>query len=108
VRATGRTEQKSKPGELLPLGSLRYLGQDWTFDDLKENTGIGEQTFGHFFHKFVNFGSTASHAEFVITPTKSNQEAASHQHDFAHAGCQGATGSADAAHVTLEKVQKTV
>jgi hypothetical protein len=78
-------------------------------NDFEENTGIGEETSPGFFHKFNHFGSTALCAEFVITPTERNQDAASHQHEFAQAGCHGAIGSADAVCVTLlEKVQKTV
>jgi hypothetical protein len=37
---SGKNQTKAKPIELLVLGSLRYLGQGWTFDDLEENTGL--------------------------------------------------------------------
>ena len=50
---SGKNQTKAKPVELLALGSLRYLGRGWTFDDLEENTGIGEETFRRFFHKFI-------------------------------------------------------
>jgi hypothetical protein len=53
---SGKNQTKAKPIELLVLGSLRYLGRGWTFDDLEENTGIGEETFRRFFHKFIDFG----------------------------------------------------
>jgi hypothetical protein len=62
---SGNSQTKAKPIELLVLGSLRCLGRGWTFDDLEENTGIGEETFRRFFHKFIDFGSTVSHNEFV-------------------------------------------
>jgi hypothetical protein len=105
---SGKNGTKSKSIELLVLGSLRYLGRGWMFDDLEENTGIGEETFRRFFHKFIQFGSTVLYNEFVITPCDSNQHTATHQHEFNKAGCHGAIGSTDAVHVTLEKVQRTV
>jgi hypothetical protein len=105
---SGKNQTKAKPIELLLLGSLRYLGRGWTLDDLEENTGIGEETFRRFFHKFIHFGSTALYDEFVITPSDSNHDTATHQHEFAQAGCHGAIGSTDAVHVTLEKVQRTI
>jgi hypothetical protein len=105
---SGKNGTKSKPIELLLLGSLRYLGRGWTFDDLEENTGIGEETFRRFFHTFIQFGSTVLYNEFVITPSDSNQHTATHQHEFNKAGCHGAIGSTDAVHVTLEKVQRSV
>jgi hypothetical protein len=105
---SGKNQFKAKPIELLLLGSLRYLGRGWTFDDLEENTGIGEETFRRFFHKFIYFGSTVLYKEFVITPSHSNQDTGTHQHEFNQAGCNGAIGSTDAVHVILEKVQRTV
>ena len=37
---------------LLPLlGSLRYLGRGWTFDDIEENTAISEEVHRVFFHE---------------------------------------------------------
>jgi hypothetical protein len=42
---SGKNQTKAKPVELLVvLGSLCYLGRGWTFDDLEESTGIGEET----------------------------------------------------------------
>jgi hypothetical protein len=35
-----RNAKKSSPVELLLLGSLRYLGRGWTFDDIEEQTAI--------------------------------------------------------------------
>ena len=105
---SGKNQTKAKPIELLVLGSLRYLGRGWTFDVLEENTGIGEEMFRQFFHKFIEFGSTVLHDEFVITPSKSNPHTSTHQREFNKAGCHGAIGSTDAVHVTLKKVQRTV
>jgi hypothetical protein len=41
------------PLDLLVLGSLRYLGRGWTFDDLEESTGISEESHRRFFHLSV-------------------------------------------------------
>ena len=108
---SGKPQTKTKPIELLVvLGSLRYLGRGWTLDeDLEqENTGIGEETFHPFLHKFIHFGSTRLYDEYVITPSQSNQDTTTHQHEFAQAGCHGGIGSTDAVHVILEKVQRSV
>jgi hypothetical protein len=35
--------------ELLVLGSLRYLGRGWTFDDIEENTAISQEVHRTFF-----------------------------------------------------------
>jgi hypothetical protein len=93
------------------LGSPRYLGRGWTFDNLlEENTGVdGEETFRIFFHKFIDFGSTAALCNgFVVAPCESNQDAATHQHEFNEAGCHGAIGSTDAVHVNPERVLSTI
>jgi hypothetical protein len=105
---SGKNQTKAKSVELLVLGSLRCLGRGWTFDDLEENAGIGEDAFRRFFHKFIDVGSTVSCNEFIIAPGESNQDTATHQHEFNEAGCHGAIGSTDAVHVTLEKVQRAV
>jgi hypothetical protein len=63
---SGKNQTKAKPIELLVLGSPRCLGRGWTFDDLEENAGIGEEMFRRFFHKFIDFGSTALCNEFVV------------------------------------------
>ena len=42
------------PLELLVLGSLRYLGRGWTFDDLEEATGISEESHRVFFRRFIS------------------------------------------------------
>jgi len=53
------TGKESSPIELLLLGSLRYLGRGWTFDDLEESTGINEETHRQFFHVFISWGSSS-------------------------------------------------
>ena len=44
--------KQSSPIELMILGSLRYLGRGWTFDDLEEATAVGEESHRRFFHQF--------------------------------------------------------
>ena len=54
-----RNNKQASPIELLVLGSLRYLGRGWTFDDVEENTAVSKEVHRTFFHRFVEFGSTA-------------------------------------------------
>lgn len=44
------------PIQLLVLGSLRYLGRGWTFDDIAEATQIDEEVHRTFLHAFIDFG----------------------------------------------------
>ena len=60
--------QQASPLELLLLGSLRYLGRGWTFDDLEESTAISEETHRQFFHVFITWGSTKLFDAFVRMP----------------------------------------
>jgi hypothetical protein len=53
-----RNNKQASPIELLVLGSLRYLGRSWTFDDVEENTAVSKEVHRTFFHHFVEFGST--------------------------------------------------
>ena len=53
--------KQASPIELLVLGSLRYLGLGWTFDDVEENTAISKEVHRTLFHRFVEFGSTVLH-----------------------------------------------
>lgn len=51
--------QKGVPLEILILGSLRYLGRGWTYDDISESTGVSEEVHRIFFKAFVK------HAVFI-------------------------------------------
>ena len=53
------------PLEILVLGSLRYIGRGWTFDDLEESTGVHEETHRKFFHVFVKEGKERLYPEYV-------------------------------------------
>ena len=95
--ATGRD---ATPITLLVLGSLRYLGRGWTFDDVEEATAVSKEVHRTFFHKFIEFGSTTLYEKYVVFPT-TFEEAKKHMHEFAIAGLPGAMGSTDATHILL-------
>ena len=86
---------------LLLLGTLRYLGRGWTFDDVYEATGISQEVHRTFFHLFVDFGSTTLYNEYIASPENAN-EAARHAKEFEKAGFHGCIGSMDATHVKMD------
>jgi Plant transposon protein len=92
----------SSPLELMILGSLRYLGRGWTFDDIEESTSISQETHRQFFHAFIEVGSTTFFNKYVVAPVDA-QTASQHMHEFSHAGLNGAIGSTDATHIVLDK-----
>ena len=58
-------QPRMKPIGLLLLGSLRYLGKGWTFDDLEESTGISEEVHHNFFHIFIEYGRNVLYPHYV-------------------------------------------
>jgi hypothetical protein len=42
---------QATPIDLLVLGSLRYLGRGWTFDDIEESTAVSKEVHRVFFHQ---------------------------------------------------------
>lgn len=66
---TDATGKNASPIELLLLGTLRYLGRGFTFDDCEENTAISEETHRRFFHVFIEFGSTVLFERYVVVTT---------------------------------------
>ena len=97
--------RENYPIDLLLLTSLRYLGRDWTFDDLQESTGIGSETIRTFFLKFIEFGSTSLYNKYVVTPRTSFQ-LKDCEHEFKIAGFPGCIGSTDATHIIIDKCPK--
>ena len=89
------TGKKSSPLELLILGSLRYLGRGWTFDDCEESTAISEEVHRTFFHQFILIGSTVLFDRYVLTP-RTKEDVEKHMEEFKLAGLPGACGSSDA------------
>ena len=99
---TGDATGKKSPIELLVLGSLRYLGRGWTFDDLQEITQISRELHRQFFHVFITFGSTSLYNKFVITPTETNME--NHFKVLQKAGHPACAGFSDTTNIVCEKV----
>ena len=96
-----REGKKQAPLELLLLGSLRYLGRGFTFDDCEECTAISEEIHRVFFHKFIELGSTTLFKTHVLTPATS-EELQSHLGEFEMAGMPGTPGSSDATSIVHE------
>ena len=94
----------SSPIELLVLGSLRYLGRGWTFDDIEEQTAISREVHRTFFHVFIKFCSTSLYSRFVLTPVHL-PEARSNMREYEVAGFPGCVGSTDCTHVTTERCE---
>jgi Plant transposon protein len=90
----------SSPVELCLLGTLRYLGRGWTFDDVEESTSISEETFRRFFHCFIKWGASSLYDEFVCYPKTSNECRGSTK-DMESAGFHGCVASTDATQVTM-------
>ena len=66
---TGRKNNKKvSPIELLLLGSLRYLGRGWTFDDIQEATKVSRDVHRCFFHAFTTFGAKFLYPRYVCMP----------------------------------------
>ena len=97
------SKREKSPISLLLLGTLRYLGRGWTFDDLEETTGISEEVHCNFFHVFINYGTTIMYPSLVKYPT-TREEGLTHGKEFNQAGMHGAIGSMDACHIVLENV----
>jgi hypothetical protein len=94
--------KKTSPVELLVLGSLRYLGRGWTFDDVEECTAISKEVHRVFFHKFIEFVSTKLYRKMVLSPV-SVDDAVSHMVEYQSAGLLGCIGSIDCTHIVTER-----
>eukprot|EP00804_Cyclotella_cryptica_P028824 CCRYP_019719-RA/>CCRYP_019719-RA protein AED:0.29 eAED:0.29 QI:0/0/0/1/0/0.5/2/0/232 len=90
---------RATPIELLFLGSLRYLGRGWTFDDVEECTAVSQEVHRIFFGRFIEFASTVLLNKYVVYP-KNFEETKEHMKEFTVAGLPGALGSTDATHIT--------
>ena len=95
--------RKVSPMELLLLGSLRYLGRGWTFDDLEESTYITRDVHRCFFHQFCAWGAKVLYPMYVQLP-KTLQDLRACEKEYSDAGFPGCVGSTDATHIPLEKV----
>ena len=96
--------KRASPVKLLLLGSLRYLGRGWTFDDIEECTAVSADVHRCFLHKFIDFGSTALYDEYVLTPVNL-PEARSNMREYTQAGFPGCVGSSDCTHIVTDRCQ---
>ena len=88
--------------KLLLLGSLRYIGRSWTFDDISEANGISREVNRVFFLKFIEYGSTVLYQKHVIDASRL-LNIPEQEHLFRLAGFNGCIGSSDATHVIMLK-----
>ena len=95
--------RKVSPIELLLLGTLRYLGRGWTFDDLEESTYISRDVHRCFFHKFCAWGAKVLYPMYLKVP-KTLQDLRACEKEYSAAGFPGCVGSTDATHILLEKL----
>ena len=86
--------------KLLLLGSLRYLGRSWTFDDINEANGISREVNRIFFLCFIEFGSSSMYKKYVIDVANSIN-ISNHEQLFGLAGMNGCIGSGDATHISM-------
>ena len=86
--------------KLLLLGSLRYFGRSWTFDDISEANGISREVNRMFFLSFLKYGSTVMYKKYVIDVAESIN-LKNNEHLFSIAGMNGCVGSGDATHVSM-------
>jgi hypothetical protein len=92
--------RECSPIELLLLGTLRYLGQGWNFEDLEEATSISEEIHRVFFHIYIKWGKTKLFPKYVTMPTTIN-DIRTHVGEFEEAGLHGCIGSVDATHIGM-------
>ena len=86
--------------KLLLLGSLRYLGRSWTFDDINEANGISREVNRNFFLCFIEYGSISMYKRYVIDIANSI-DISNHEKLFAQAGMNGCIGSGDGTHIMM-------
>ena len=98
-----RSKKKTSPIELLLLGTLRYLGRGWTFDDISEATKVSRDVHRCFFHAFTTFGAKFLYPRYVCMP-HSTADLRNCESEYAVAGFPGCIGSTDATHIPLDKV----
>jgi hypothetical protein len=96
--------KKVSPVELLLLGSLRYLGRGWNFDDCEESTAIDSDVHRKFFRAFIKFDSTVLYKKWVLTPVNL-PEALPNMKEYSEAGFPGCVGSSDCTHIVTDKCE---
>ena len=64
---------EASPLSFLLLGVFRYLGRGWTVDDIEGATTINAETIRQFYHKFIEYRSTALYEKHAVTPTTAEE-----------------------------------
>jgi hypothetical protein len=95
-------KNKASPIELLLLGTLRYLGRGWAFDNSEESTFITREMHRVFFHKFIEFGSKILFPMYVSVPS-TLEELRDRESEYRAAGFPGCIGSTDATHIPVKR-----
>ena len=90
---------KSKPIELLILGSLRILTRNYTLDCLWEQTRISPNTHSRFFHGFVTWYAQYVYPELVKLPGATEDEVERNGWEYKLAGFPLCLGSIDVVHI---------
>ena len=90
------------PLGILILGSLRYLGRGWTFDDITEATGVSEEVHRRFFKDFTIACTENLYPKWIKRP-ETAEEIEDCMSEFVEAGFNGCIGSADVTHVIIER-----
>ncbi len=96
-----KNNKKVLPVKLLVLGSLRYLGCGWTFNDCEESTAINKEVHCMFFHVFILVSSTVLYKKLGINPPNS-PEAKSNMHEYSKARFPGCVGLLDCTHIITD------
>jgi hypothetical protein len=99
-----KKNKKVSPIELFFLGSLRYLGRRWTFNDMRDVTYVSRDVHRKkFVHQFVRFGATMLYPISISAP-RIVEELMDCEQEYNNAGFPGCIGSTDATHIPLEKI----
>ena len=99
-RCSDCTGEQPSNIKLLLLGSLRYLGRSWTFDDIHEANGISREVNRIFFKTFIEYGSTCLYKKHVLDVARTIS-VSEHEKLFKSAGFNGCIGSSDGTHISM-------
>ena len=86
--------------KILLLGSLRCIGQGWTFGNIEEAACTSRKSHRYFFNVLVEHGSTVLCKTYVTLPAV-NADPFEFEKPFVITGLNGFLGSTDANHVRM-------
>ena len=87
---------------LLLLGSLRYIGWYFTFDNIEETNGISRELNQSVFHIFILYGSIVLYNLNVLIPATTTNSSI-FEEIFQSDGFNGWVGSTDATHIEMSR-----